>query len=99
MERIYGYINSINLLSSLSLVLLWVNALFGWDVLSGAIMNNYIALTAVYAPALLFVLQAVVMLVLRLFRKTVEYYQRVAALFSFVNMAVYLLFLAYEKYM
>ena len=40
MERIYGYINSINVLSSLSLLLLWVNGLSGLDFLSGTIVNN-----------------------------------------------------------
>lgn len=98
MEKIYGYVNSVNLLSSLSLVLLWMNALLGWNLLSEAIVNNYVALTAVYAPALLFVLQVGVMLAMALFKKPIEYYHRTAALFSFVNMAVYLLFLLYEKY-
>lgn len=98
MEKIYGYINSINLLSSLSLALLWANALFGWNILSEAIANNYVALTAVYAPALLFVLQVGVMLAMAFFKKPIEYYHRTAALFSFVNMVVYLLFLLYEKY-
>lgn len=98
MEKIYGYVNSVNLLSSLSLVLLWMNALLGWNLLSEAIVNNYVALTAVYAPALLFVLQVGVMLVMALFKKPIEYYHRTAALFSFVNMVVYLLFLLYEKY-
>lgn len=98
MEKIYGYVNSVNLLSSLSLVLLWMNALLGWNLLSEAIVNNYVALTAVYAPALLFVLQVGAMLAMALFKKPIEYYHRTAALFSFVNMAVYLLFLLYEKY-
>ena len=98
MEKIYGYVNSVNLLSSLSLVLLWMNALLVWNLLSEAIVNNYVALTAVYAPALLFVLQVGVMLAMALFKKPIEYYHRTAALFSFVNMAVYLLFLLYEKY-
>ena len=98
MEKIYGYVNSVNLLSSLSLVLLWMNALLGWNLLSEAIVNNYVALTAVYAPALLFVLQVGVMLAMALFKKPIEYYHRTAALFSFVNMAIYLLFLLYEKY-
>lgn len=98
MEKIYGYVNSVNLLSSLSLVLLWMNALLGWNLLSEAIVNNYVALTAVYAPALLFVLQVGVMLAMALFKKPIEYYHRTAALFSFVNMVVYLLFLLYEKY-
>lgn len=98
MEKIYGYVNSVNLLSSLSLVLLWMNALLGWNLLSEAIVNNYVALTAVYAPALLFVLQVGVMLAMTLFKKPIEYYHRTAALFSFVNMVVYLLFLLYEKY-
>lgn len=98
MEKIYGYVNSVNLLSSLSLVLLWMNALLGWNLLSEAIVNNYVALTAVYAPALLFVLQVGVMLAMALFKKPIEYYHRTAALFSFVNMTVYLLFLLYEKY-
>ena len=98
MQRIYGYINSINLLSSLSLVLLWANKLLGLDILSGVIVNNYIALTAAYAPMLLFVFQAVALMVFRLAKKPVEYYQRTAALFSFVNLLVYLLFIAYAKY-
>jgi len=98
MERIYGYINSINVLSSLSLLLLWVNA-SEIDFLSGTIVNNYIALTAVYAPMVLFVLQALALIVFRLLRRSAEYYQRAAALFSFVNLLVYLLFLAYTKYL
>ena len=99
MERIYGYINSINVLSSLSLLLLWVNGLSGLDFLSGTIVNNYIALTAVYAPMVLVVLQALALIVFRLLRHPAEYYQRAAALFSFVNLLVYLLFLAYTKYL
>ena len=99
MERIYGYINSINVLSSLSLLLLWVNGLSGLDFLSGTIVNNYIALTAVYAPMVLFVLQALALIVFRLRRHPAEYYQRAAALFSFVNLLVCLLFLAYTKYL
>lgn len=98
MERLYGYINSINLLSSISLVILWASRLFHWNILSGVIVNNYIALTAMYAPMVLFIFQAVVMMVVRLNKKQVEYYQRASALFSFVNMIVYLLFLAYIKY-
>ena len=81
MERLYGYINSINLLSSISLVILWASRLFRWDILSGVIVNNYIALTAMYAPMVLFIFQAVVMMVVRLNKKQVEYYQRASALF------------------
>lgn len=98
MKKLYGYINSINLLSSISLAVLWASRLFHWDILSGVIVNNYIALTAMYAPMVLFIFQAMVMIVVRLNKNPVEYYQRAAALFSFVNMVVYLLFLAYIKY-
>ena len=55
MTRIYSYINSINLLSSISLGVLWINKLAGLDLLSNVIINNYVALTAVYAPPVLFV--------------------------------------------
>ena len=47
----------------------------------------------------LFVLQALALIVFRLLRHPAEYYQRAAALFSFVNLLVYLLFLAYTKYL
>lgn len=98
MERLYSYINSINVLSSISLALVWAAKLFGWNFPSGVVANNYIALTAVYAPFLLFLLQAFMMIILRLAKKQPEYYQRTTALFSFVNIVVYLLFLAFVKF-
>ena len=98
MTRIYSYINSINLLSSISLGVLWINKLAGLDLLSNVIINNYVALTAVYAPPVLFVLHLIIISVLCIRHVHVEYFRKASALFSFVNLVVYLLFLLYVKY-
>lgn len=98
MIRLYKYINSINLLSTISIILLWANHLLGKDFLSNTIINNYIALTAVYSPAVLVVFQAIVVAILAITQKKVEYYQKTAALFSFINLMLYLAYLLYTKY-
>ena len=98
MIKLYKYINSINLLSTISIILLWINKFSGADFLSNVIVNNYIALTAVYSPAVLVVLQAIIISVCVMAKRTVEYYQKTTALFSFVNLMLYLLFLAYVRY-
>ena len=85
MIKLYKYINSINLLSIISIILLWVNHFMGTDFLSHVIVNNYIALTAVYSPGILVVLQVIIIAIQAVSRREVEYYQKVAALFSFIN--------------
>lgn len=98
MIKLYKYINSINLLSIISIILLWVNHFMGTDFLSHVIVNNYIALTAVYSPGILVVLQVIIIAIQAVSRREVEYYQKVAALFSFINLALYLAYLMYTKY-
>ena len=98
MIKLYKYINSINLLSFRSIVLLWINQITGSDFLSHVIVNNYIALTAVYSPAILVVLQVIIIAILSATRRGVEYYQKAGTLFSFINLALYLAYLLYTKY-